>query len=224
MPESTFKFQGEEYTFAPERDIGIAELRFIKNWFGLPLGTYNGLTAAASLGDPEAIASIIWIAQRKAGVKRIREPMNFPDFSVGEIMGSFTSENGSGYEKVPSCKLTLNGQEYTFDFVKLLTFKTLRQIKKWYPSIGSMVWFTMALFQGDPEAMACEAWILWGGPNDKSIPLPSSIDFAVGEVLDSYELEEPEEPEAPEPPALVDPLTGEEKPVDPTLSPNGENS
>ena len=79
MPASTFTFQDQEYTFAPEQDIGISELRHIKRWFP-DLGDYQAFTTAASFGDPDAIACVIWVAQRKAG-ERVREPINFPDFS-----------------------------------------------------------------------------------------------------------------------------------------------
>jgi hypothetical protein len=224
MPESVFTFQNKEYSFAPERDLGISELRHIKAWFGLPMGTYNGLTSAAVMGDPDALACIIWVAQHKAGVKNAREPMSLPDFSVGELVGSFVSEAERDRAVLPPCHLVIDGAEYTLDFQKDLTCKTLRQIKRWYPALGTLVSFTMSVFQGDPDAMACVAWIVWGGPNDKSVATPQTIDFAVGEVLESYDLEIPEEPDEPEPPPLIDPNTGEQKTMDPTLPSGGESS
>ena len=33
MPESTFKFNGEDLTFSPEQDIGISELATLKLGF-----------------------------------------------------------------------------------------------------------------------------------------------------------------------------------------------
>ena len=224
MPESTFQFQGKEYSFAPERDVGISELRHIKQWFpGSGLGTYNGLTASTAMGDPDALACVVWVAMKKAGVKNLRDPKSLPDFSVGELMGSFVSQAGFPPEPVPSCRLTLDGEEYTFDFEKFLTCKTLRKIKGWYPEIGNLVRFTVAVFAGDPEAMACIAWILWTEAGKEDVPDPHFIDFAVGEVLNSYVLEIPEELET-EPPILENPITGEVKPVDPLLPPSGTKS
>lgn len=226
MPESVFTFQNKEYNFTPEKDLGISELRHIRSWYGLPLGTYNGLTNAAVMGDPDALACIIWVAQKKAGVKNVRDPMHLPDFSVGEIIGSFVSESDKNTVTFPLCKLMLEGVEYELDLEKVLTCKVLRQIKRWYPEIGNFVRFSVAIFQGDPEAMACIAWILWTNAGMENVPLPQNIDFAIGEVMNSYEFEELEEPEVeePEPPAVIDLNTGEDKPMDPPLPSSGESS
>jgi hypothetical protein len=224
MPESTFQFQNREYTFAPERDIGISELRHIKQWFpGSGLWTYNALTASTAMGDPDALACVVWIAMKKAGVKNLREPKALPDFSIVELMGSFLSENTDPAEEVPSCHLTLNGDAYTLDFNKSLTCKTMRKIKGWFPEIGNLVRFTVAVFAGDPDAMACVAWILWTEEGKEDVPDPHFIDFAVGEVMDSYVLEIPEVTTA-EPPVFENPITGEVKPMDPPLPPDGTPS
>jgi hypothetical protein len=197
MPESTFKFNGEDLTFSPEQDIGISELRHIKAWFP-DLGDYQTFTMQASLGDPDAVACIIWIAQRKAGNKKVREPINFPDFSIGEVVGSFASDGVRTVAKVPPLRLMLNGEEYTFDIEKELTHKVLKQIKKWYPPLGSLVRFTVGMFRGDPDALACIAWICWGGPTDKTVQTPNQIDLAAGGLIDSYDFDEPEPPEEPD--------------------------
>ncbi len=224
MPASTFTFKGEELSFSPERDIGLTELRNIKGWFP-DLGDYQAFTIAASLGDPDALACLIWIAHRKAG-KKIKDPTNFPDFSVGEVMGSFVSDGvPTTIQRVPPIRLTLNGDEEVFDIEKDLTYKTLKQIKRWYPSIGSLVRFTVAIFRGDPDALACMAWVAWGGMTDKSIPLPANIDLAAGTLIDSFDYEEPEEPEEPEAPELLQVLLSDEnKQVDPPLPSDGASS
>ena len=224
MPESTFTYNGEEYSFSPERDIGISELRHIKSWFS-DLGDYQAFVTAASLGDPDALACLIWIAQRKAGVKKVREPISFPDFSIGEVMGSFVSIDGvHAVDKVQPIRLTLNGEEYTFDLEKNLTHKVLKQIKRWYPSLGSLVRFTVGMFRGDPDALACIAWICWGGPNDKSVPMPNQIDLAAGGLLDSFDYDEPEEPVMPETPEIQLPDQEEPEAVNPPLPSDGISS
>jgi hypothetical protein len=223
MPESTFTYNGEEYNFSPERDIGISELRHIKNWFP-DLGDYQSFTVASTLGDPDAMASIIWIAQRKAGVKKVREPISFPDFSIGEVMGSFVSDGVHTVQKIPPIHLLLDGEEHVFDIEKQLTYKTLKQIKRWYPPLGSLVKFTVGLFRGDPDALACVAWIIWGGPNDKSVLTPNQIDLAAGGLLDSFDFEEPEAPDLPEAPELHLPSQEDTEMVDPPLPSDGESS
>jgi hypothetical protein len=72
--------------------------------------------------------------------------------------------------------------------------------------------------------MACIAWILWTNAGMENVPLPQNIDFAIGEVMNSYEFEIPEEPDEPEPPAVIDLNTGEDKPMDPPLPSSGESS
>lgn len=225
MPASTFTFNGEEYDFSPETDIGISELRHIKSWYS-DLGDYQAFTTGIMLGDPDAVACLIWIAQRKAGEKRVREPLNFPDFSVGEVMGSFVTDEGTpAIQKVPAMHMMLNGTEYEFDLERDLTYKTLKQIKRWYPEIGTLVRFTLGMFRGNPDALACVAWIVWGGPNDKSVPTPNAIDLAAGALIDSFDYEEPLEPELPDPPELLQVRIGDEvKAVDPPLPSDGKNS
>ena len=222
MPESTFSFQGEEYTFAPERDIGISELRNIKGWFP-DLGDYQAFTAAASFGDPDALACLVWIAQRKAGAKRIKDPTNFPDFSIGEVMGSFMSEGVKTVQSVPPFRLTADGKEYSFDIESQLTYKVLKQIKRWYPELGSLVRFTVGVVRGNPDALACLVWIVWGGPTDKSISTPNQIDLAAGGLLDSFDYEEPKLPDEPEPPAALNLNAEEPAIVDPPLPSAGAN-
>ena len=51
-------------------------------------------------------------------------------------MGSFVSDGVHTIDKVPPMHLQLNGEEYVFDLEKNLTYKILKQIKKWYPELG----------------------------------------------------------------------------------------
>lgn len=201
MPDSTFTYNGQELSFSTTRDIGINELRHIKNWYGSELGSYTGLTNLSAHGDPDALACVIWIAMRKAGLKP-REPMNMPDFAVGEFMGSFVTDGNRVYTTVPPIRMAIDGTEYTLDITHDLTLNRLRQIKRWYPEFGSLVTFSLGLFRGDPDALACSAWVVRTVSGEVGVPEPRLMDFSAGEVIDSYDIDEPEEAEIPEPPGL----------------------
>lgn len=225
MPESTFTYQGTQYQFSTESDIGISELRHIKQWYGSELGSYTGLTNRASYGDPDALSCIIWVALRKAGVQRLTEPMRLADFSVGQFMGSFITEGRPVRSPMPPMRLTLDGIEYTFDIDKELTRNTLVQIKDWYRELGSLVEFVTAFLRGDPDAMACTAWIVRNSAGEDNVPFPNQMDFAVGTVIDSYELDPVEEPEEPPVPRVKIDLDGEGEPTsDPPLPSGGAKS
>ena len=200
MPNSVFTHLGVELTFDPTTDIGLVELRTIKKWYG-PLGTYTSLTMAAALGDPEALACIIWIARRKAG-KPATDPARLANFSLGEFMGSFVTDGKKVHKPFPPCHLMIDGKEYTLNIETDLTFQNMRQVKEWYPEIGNLFGFVTALFRGDPDALACTAWICMINAGESNVPLPSLQNFSAGEVMDSYEFDEPLEPEEPEVPEV----------------------
>ena len=224
MPESTFTFQDKDYTYAPEHDIGISELRRIKNWYP-SLGDYTTFTAASALGDPEALLCVIWIGMKKAGVPRLTEPMRLPNFSVGKLMGSFRDENGENiYKSMPPIRLDIDGKPYVLDLDEQLTCYKLIQIKGWYPELGSITHLLMAIFRGDPDAMACVAWLVKEAAGELDVLEPPYQDFSVGEVIDSYELQDPVIPPDPEPPVFKGPDGKEKTYVDPPQPPSGSNS
>ena len=164
------------------------------------------------------------MALRKAGFPRLTEPMRLPDFSVGEFMGSFITEGRSARNPMPPMRLTLDGIEYTFEIDKELTRDTLLQIKRWYKELGSLVEFTMAFLRGDPDAMACVAWIVRNAAGEDNVPVPNEMDFAIGTVIDSYELDPVEEPEEPPVPNVKPAEDEDTSRVDPPRPSDGVQS
>ncbi len=219
MPDSTFNFKGDEYTFNPEVDLGIGMLRQIKRWYP-SIGTYTAFTQAATYGDPDALSCIVWVAQQRAGRTRIAEPMRSPDFSVGEFMGSFAEGTGLTF---PNIMLKLDEKTYTFDTKTQLTRDVLRKIKhEWYPELGTYVGLMLAIAAGDPDAMAVLAWLVRTSAGERDVPAPDEMDFGIGEVINSYEFDAPPEQEAVKVPAPRG--QGKDTPVDPPLPSDGKHS
>ncbi len=220
MPDSTFTLHGTEYSFAAERDLGIRELRQIKQWYPA-LGSYKALTTASTIGDPDALSCLIWIAQKRAGTPRLQEPMRSADFAVGELMGSFRIEGVSAHKSFPVLTLQIDDKTYQFDS-DTVSRNTLRQIKQWYPAIGAFIPLVIALVEGDPDAVASVAWIVRNQAGEVDVPRPPDMDFSVGEVVNSYDVAEVPNLEDDYTPL---PLTKDgERPVDPPMPLGGETS
>jgi hypothetical protein len=145
--------------------------------------------------------------------------MNLPDFSVSKVMGSFVTDGRHVHTPMPPVRLEIDGVPYTFDIGEQLTCNTLKKIKGWYPDLGSLVKFTLAFLKGDPDAMASVAWIVRTAAGEECED-PRFLDFAVGEVIDSYDMDPIKEIEDPEPPEI---LKDEKGYVDPPRPSDGES-
>ena len=102
--------------------------------------------------------------------------------------------------------LKYDGRDYYYDPDKHLTVGRLRQIKQWFPQLGTWNAFNQGFYQGDPDVLACIIWIVRNANDEKGVPEPNMIpDFSVGEFMDSFHdasVVEDEDPEGePQPPA-----------------------
>ena len=109
--------------------------------------------------------------------------------------------------KSPQWQVTVDGVDSIYDPWVDLTLGRMRQIKQWYPDIGTVRAFNTAFLNGDPDAMACVLWIIAlkavrpGQPNP---PDPRQMaDFQVGSVVASTNLTPDLQHDAdPTPPAM----------------------
>lgn len=211
MPSSTFTYGGREYEFWPEKDLTVSRLRLIESWFP-ELDGYLTFIEAAAMGDPDALASVIWIARNKAGDTGVPEPRRerFPDFKVGEVMCSFTTDGGPAREALARFSFSLDGQSYTF-IPDEVTYRQLGEIKRWYGyKLGRLATFFANFAKWNADAVACAVWIVRKNAGEDEVPDPRfTDDFALGEVLESLERIDPEGGE----PA---PIIAHEEPPDPT--------
>ena len=83
--------------------------------------------------------------------------------------------------------LEIDGKQFTFNDDKDITLANLRQIKAWFPDLGSYGAFRVAYLQGDPDALACIRWVVRG--RNKITPNPEPLnpdDFALGDFMNSF--------------------------------------
>lgn len=78
-----FEFRGDTLEFDPDRDLTLRTLRDIKGWFP-ELGTYRRFVNAIGEGDPDAIATMICVARKRAGItNKVNDPTKMEDFALG---------------------------------------------------------------------------------------------------------------------------------------------
>lgn len=82
MAHWLLKYRDHEYSFDPNRDLTLRNLRAIKGWYGSELGSFTAFNAALGAGDPDALACVIWIVRTKAGEQNVREPQRMEDFAI----------------------------------------------------------------------------------------------------------------------------------------------
>jgi hypothetical protein len=92
-------WRGREYTYDPPNDLTVGTLRQIKSWYP-ELGTYYGFDIAWRRGDPDAIACVMWVLQRKSGENAVEPRRLTDDFGIGEFMNSMVS---AAKEICPEC-------------------------------------------------------------------------------------------------------------------------
>lgn len=97
-------FKNKSYSFDPNRDLTLRNLRLIKGWYGRELGSFTAFNAALGEGDPDALACVIWICRTKAGDSNVPEPQRMEDFS---IVDDFYKE----FEFVPDAEDPTAGDE-----------------------------------------------------------------------------------------------------------------
>lgn len=96
-------------------------------------------------------------------------------------------------------------KEYRFTPALDLKTSILRQIKFWYGlPMGTYVGFTVALSQGDPDAVACAVWASRKLSGEQNVPEPNTMDFAVGAWMEETREDKAEQEDKQE----ADPLDG----------------
>lgn len=81
------KYNGKDYTFCAQDQLGVTELRRFKQWFP-HLGTYLSFVGAVSEGDPDAACCVAWIVQRAAN-EEVPEPDRITDIKPGTFYDKF---------------------------------------------------------------------------------------------------------------------------------------
>lgn len=84
-PRWQFTYGDKEYTFDVGRDLTMARLKQIKQWYP-NLGAVNHMVVGLVAGDPEAWSCAIWSARKSAGELDVPEPNRMKDFSVWDMI------------------------------------------------------------------------------------------------------------------------------------------
>lgn len=83
--------------------------------------------------------------------------------------------------------MEIDGEKFSFNDDEDLTLTALRQVKSWYPDLGSYTAFRLAYLRGDPDALACVRWMVLRKAGKTSAPEPRAMgDFPLGEFMNSW--------------------------------------
>ncbi len=112
-----FEFDGTPYSFDPDRDLTLRNLRSIKSWFG-QMGTFSAFLDAFGAGDPDACACVVWMAKNHAGERNVLDPLRMADFSISGLLGTvdvqLDAENPTtGSESAPDDQIPDSAQTPT---------------------------------------------------------------------------------------------------------------
>lgn len=186
MPEMTYELNGSTLRFNPERDLSVSTLRHIELWFK-DMDGYMPVSQRMALGDPDAIACLIWIAKRKNG-ESVREPRQSEDFAVGAFMDTGRDADGARTRRKPiSFRFDVDGTTYTYD-PDAITHHQLVKIKRWFPQLGSMAELYAGFAKGNADALASVIWAARTLAGEKEVPEPRySEDYGIGEILSTLE-------------------------------------
>jgi len=91
----------------------------------------------------------------------------------------------------PRWSFTYNDKDYILDVGRDLTFARLRQIKQWFPNLGTLNQMIVGLASGDGEAWACAVWAARKGADETDVTEPNRMrDFSVWELMADDEVDE----------------------------------
>ena len=83
--------------------------------------------------------------------------------------------------------LEIDGVQYEFNNDADITLSALRQIKAWFPNLGTYSAFRNGYLLGDPDALACIRWIIRRRENVKPNPEPTNPeDFSLGDFMNTF--------------------------------------
>ncbi len=72
-------------------------------------------------------------------------------------------------------ELVFNGRTYLFSPLSHLTLGPHRQIKQWFPDLGTYRGFMAAFTAGDPDAIACALWLVRRAEGEMNVPEPNRM-------------------------------------------------
>lgn len=103
-------------------------------------------------------------------------------------------------------KIQYGDREYEFN-PHALKLSQLRQVKQWYPDLGTWTRFFAGFVSGDPDAFACAVWIVRRNAGEQNVAEPNRMeDMPVWTSFDPIEAQQVAE----------DPTEAEDSPAPPT--------
>lgn len=97
-------------------------------------------------------------------------------------------------KKAPRWQFTYNDKDYTLDVGRDFTFARMRQVKSWFPQLGSVNQMVIGLVNGDPEAWACAVWCARKSAGEADVQEPNRMrDFNLWELMADEDIDEGDE-------------------------------